>query len=455
MRDNWEVGKLEIFVDKIIGGGTPPRNIESYWNGSIPWASVKDFEDGKNIIKDTEEKITLTGIRNSSSNLIPSGIPILCTRMAVGRVATSPKDIAINQDLKALFPSDNIENDFFIRVLNHLRPEFEKKAIGSTVKGISLKDLKSVMVKIPKAKNHQRKIAQILSTCDAVIEKTEAAIAKYQAIKQGMMHDLFTRGILMEDITYTDKNGKVVERSRNQLRPKQEDAPELYKESELGWIPKEWEVELIINSTYLKGRIGWQGLRADEFIEHGPYLVTGTDFKDGKIEWSKCYHVSEERFNEAKYIQLQNDDFLITKDGTIGKTAYVENCPKRAVLNSGIFLMRCKNDSYVNRYVFHLLNSTVFDKYLFKTLGGSTIIHLYQREFEKFPFPLPSKNEQFSIIKRIDTLLEQIQAEQSTLSKYRQIKAGLMQDLLSGKVEVNVDGVEYDSNIITKENTYE
>src|SRR5262245_60455006 len=94
-----------------------------------------------------------------------------------------------------------------------------------------------------------------------------------------------------------------------------------------------WPTTTIARSAYLRGRIGWQGLRASEFIEEGPFLVTGTDFVGGRINWDSCYHVSEKRYAEAEYIHLKDEDVLVTKDGTIGKVALVENCPEQAVLN--------------------------------------------------------------------------------------------------------------------------
>lgn len=269
----------------------------------------------------------------------------------------------------------------------------------------------------------QRKIARILSTADAVIEKTEAAISKYKAIKQGMLHDLFTRGI---------------DPATNKLRRTYEDAPELYKESKLGWVPKEWEATSILTSTYIKGRIGWQGLRADEFIETGPFLITGTDFINGKISWNTCYHISEKRFNEAPPIQIKDNDVLITKDGTIGKIALVTDCPEKAILNSGIFVLRCKDNNYLNQYLFYLLSSELFCSWLAIYQGGSTINHLYQREFERFLFPIPKLEEQTEIINRLKTIDTKIQTEQTYLHKLQQIKAGLMADLLSGKKKVNV-----------------
>jgi len=95
----------------------------------------------------------------------------------------------------------------------------------------------------------------------------------------------------------------------------------------LGKIPEHWEQIKVKYSTYVKGRIGWHGLTSDEYLDEGPYLITGTDFNEGNINWDSCHHISEERYNEDPYIQLKNNDLLITKDGTIGKTAIVHDMP--------------------------------------------------------------------------------------------------------------------------------
>lgn len=193
----------------------------------------------------------------------------------------------------------------------------------------------------------------------------------------------------------------------------------------------DWLQKTIKQTSYLKGRIGWQGLRASEFIEDGPYLITGTDFTSGKIEWDNCYHVTEIRFNEAPYIHVKDGDLLITKDGTIGKIAYVENCPDKAVLNSGIFLLRSKNNYYQHKFVYHILNSHIFDSFLVKNLNGSTISHLYQNVFERFPLPLPKHEIQKQITRIIDCIDTNIEKTEALIHKYQQIKAGLMHDLFT------------------------
>jgi type I restriction enzyme, S subunit len=197
----------------------------------------------------------------------------------------------------------------------------------------------------------------------------------------------------------------------------------------------EWKKVIIKQSSYLKGRIGWQGLKASEFTNIGPYLVTGTDFVNGKIDWNKCYRVSEKRYNEAKYIQLKNHDLLITKDGTIGKIAYVEKCPKQAVLNSGIFLLRCEDNSYIHRYLYYILHSELFEEFLTKNLNGSTINHLYQYVFENFEFfapSLPTQRKIARVLSTADAIIEKIQA---AIAKYKAIKQGMLHDLFTRGID--------------------
>jgi len=189
-----------------------------------------------------------------------------------------------------------------------------------------------------------------------------------------------------------------------------------YKPSGVEWLgdlPEHWDVKKVSHTTYVKGRIGWQGLTADEFIDEGPYCVTGTDFSNGKVNWGICYHVSEERYREDPYICLKEGDLLITKDGTIGKTAVVSALNDKATLNSGIFLTRPIKDDYITIFMYWLLNSKVFTDFIELTKTGTTISHLYQNVFVRFAFPLPTFSEQQTIAAfldcetgRIDTLVE-------------------------------------------------
>ncbi|HOZ46557.1 MAG TPA: restriction endonuclease subunit S [Candidatus Hydrogenedentes bacterium] len=194
----------------------------------------------------------------------------------------------------------------------------------------------------------------------------------------------------------------------------------------LGAVPSQWEVKRIKHTTYLKGRIGWQGLNSSEYADEGPYLVTGTDFDSGEIRWERCYHVSEERYREDPCIQLKEEDLLITKDGSIGKLAVVKNLPGRATLNSGIFLTRPQHDQYASEYLFFVLDSRAFSDFIEITKTGTTISHLYQNVFAEFTFPVPPLPEQRAIAAfldretaRIDGLIEKKQRQIELLQEKR------------------------------------
>ncbi|OGF66814.1 MAG: hypothetical protein A2Y62_21805 [Candidatus Fischerbacteria bacterium RBG_13_37_8] len=201
------------------------------------------------------------------------------------------------------------------------------------------------------------------------------------------------------------------------------------KDSCIPWIsliPFEWSINKIKFTSYVKGRIGWHGLKSEEFIDNGPYLITGTDFEKGKISWETCVHVSEERYQEDPYIHLKNNDLLLTKDGTIGKVALIKNLPYKTSLNSGVMLIRPLN-SYTNRFMYWVLNSNVFACYISFIKTGSTIQHLYQETFENFSFPVPTFEDQIAIADflnretaKIDALIEKKEKLIALLKEKRQ-----------------------------------
>lgn len=185
-----------------------------------------------------------------------------------------------------------------------------------------------------------------------------------------------------------------------------------YKPSGVEWIgdiPEHWKVKKIKHCCYVKGRVGWNGLKASEFLIEGfAYLITGTDFKDGLVDWENCYHIDEERYREDPFIQLKNEDLLITKDGTIGKLAIVDKLDKPACLNSGIFVVRSLLSTFDTRYLYWILQSNVFRNFNEFTSYGATIQHLYQNVFVNFDFCLPVIKEQKSIANFLYTKTAQI-----------------------------------------------
>ena len=192
-------------------------------------------------------------------------------------------------------------------------------------------------------------------------------------------------------------------------------------------IPFNWNVTRIKYESELKGRIGWQGLTSEEYIEEGPYLITGVNFCNGIINWESCFHVSKWRYDQDKSIHINEQDLLITKDGTVGKVAIALNCPDRVTLNSGVLLVKNISNSYLNKFLYYVIYSNEFKEW-FNILnsGNTTILHLYQHDFENFIFALPPIEEQNIIINyldeecgKIDSIYKDVEKQIETLEQYK------------------------------------
>lgn len=209
-----------------------------------------------------------------------------------------------------------------------------------------------------------------------------------------------------------------------------------FKDTEVGRIPEGWEATRIDKLCCLKARIGWQGLTTGEYLLQGDYvLVTGTDFKDGYIDWKNCCYVSKWRYDQDANIQIREGDILISKDGTIGKVAFLNRIPGPGTLNSGVFVVRPKQDSVINKeYLSCFLKSIWFKSFIDQLTAGSTINHLYQKDFVKFQLVYPNDiSEQTRIataLSNIDTLISELS---KLIEKKRAIKQGAMQQLITGK----------------------
>ncbi len=300
------------------------------------------------------------------------------------------------------------------------------KNITSCIKGgtrskLNQADLKEITFIHPTSLPEQRKIARILSAVDAVIEKTEAAIAKYKAIKSGMMRDLFTRGIDL-------KTGK--------LRPRYEDAPEFYKQSELGWVPKEWEVVRLGECSDTGFKYGINAA-ATEFTPLLPVYLRITDIDDdGHFIAKNKTSVNSE---ESKYYVLVDGDIVFARTGaTVGKT-YLYDKNDGELVFAGFLIKFNPNSNKLHPYYLKTYTETGFYKnwvIVYSSRSGQPGIN--GKEYAELLISLPKIEEQKQIVKSFISANKIILDEQTALLKYQQLKTALMSDLLTGKVRVKV-----------------
>ena len=192
-----------------------------------------------------------------------------------------------------------------------------------------------------------------------------------------------------------------------------------------------WEQRKLSELATMNARIGWQNLRTSEFLDSGDYLlITGTDFDNGRIKYSTCHYVEKKRFDQDTKIQLSTGSILITKDGTLGKVAIVEELPKPATLNAGVFNVRVKDNTLLSyKYLYHYLKAPFLMKYVTANATGGTIKHLNQSILVDFPIPIAEKHEQDKITKLLDSLESIITLHQRKLEHLNLKKKALLQKL--------------------------
>jgi len=270
----------------------------------------------------------------------------------------------------------------------------------------------------------QQKISEILTSVDSIIEKTQTAIAKYKAIKQGMLHDLYTRGI---DI------------NTNKLRPCYEDAPELYKESKLGWIPREWEEKVFGKEVDL---IHGHQFRDYDFTEFGIPVVKIGQVKPENVDLSGCSFVAYGREEEFQNEIIRNGDVLMALTGaTLGKACLVKGLNSIVLQNYrvGRFEPIIKENDINKEFLYYLLIAGDLLKQIFNKVNTGAQGNIGKADFEKATFKKPPFEEQKRIAERLKAIDNKLQTEQTYLQKMQQLKKGLMEDLLSGKKKVIIN----------------
>lgn len=285
-------------------------------------------------------------------------------------------------------------------VENQLRKIVSSGARMDGLLNIAYSEYTEVTVQLPK-KEEQDWIAKFFKHLDTLITLHQRKYEKLVNIKKSMLDKMFPQnGVSVPEIRFKG-------------------------------FTDPWEQRKLSELTSMHARIGWQNLRTSEFLDSGDYmLITGTDFDDGTVNYSTCHFVERERYEQDKNIQIRNGSILITKDGTLGKVAYVQGLSMPATLNAGVFNVEIRNTSIVDeRYLFQYLKAPFLMDYVDKKATGGTIKHLNQNILVDFPVVMPKKTEQVSIgnfFQRIDTL---ITLHQRKLEKLQNIKKSCLEKM--------------------------
>jgi type I restriction enzyme, S subunit len=305
--------------------------------------------------------------------------------------------------------------------------ELIKQSTGSTVTGIQQSKLVKIKIELPSLLK-QQKIAKILNTIDRAITHTEALIEKYQQIKAGLMHDLFTRGIGAD----------------GQLRPTREQAPELYWESPIGWIPKEWEVLQISElAAPFKGStvIGPFGsdLVMTDYRSEGTPIIFVRDVKEDQFKWVSGVFISSQKTHKLFAHRVNGGDLLATKMGLPPCVAcvYPEDIPM-GVITADIVRMTVDSGKVNSTWLSASINYDRVKRQVAAITAGVTRPKVTLADFRNLKIATPSIEEQLAINSILDRKKHLILSEEDALLKLQKQKSGLMHDLLTGKVQVTL-----------------
>lgn len=426
--DNWEWEKLGDVVSKIVGGGTPSKSNPKYWEGDIPWLTVKDMRSRRPA--DAIDHISEIAVVESSTNIIPEDTVIIATRIGLGKVIRVPYKAAINQDLKALVVPPEIDKGYLEYWFVSKTQYLESIGSGTTVKGIRLEQVRNLDFPLAPPEQQKRivaKIEELFSHIDAGIEALQKAKQILKQYRQSILKAAVT-GELTKEWREANKDKlelapKLLERILKERRekweeqqleqfkvkgkmPKNDKWRKKYKDPKPAAvlvkleIPNEWELasidqiaEVLLGKMLDKAKhtagkklpylrninVRWGSIDTDDVLE--------MFFKDSEIE----------RYD------LSHGDVLVCEGGE----------PGRAAVWEGVAAMKYQKALHRVRYylplfpqyLVYLLEYFASTGLLARYFTGSTIKHFTKEAFVTLPFPLPSSKEMERIVEMIDEKL--------------------------------------------------
>ena len=439
--NDWEF-KFIGEIATVFSGGTPNRKMADYWGGDIPWVTTT-LIDGSEITI-VNEFITNKGLDSSAARWCKKGTILMAmygqgkTR---GKVAVLKFESTINQACAAIELKNLSSNKFVLHVLNSMYEKIRDLSNSGGQENLSSGIIKNIGIPYP-SNEEQTAIANALSDVDALINELEKLIAKKQAIKTATMQQLLTGRTRLPEFRYHSKNVGWISDSASTVCSEVElvDAlslihpttttmptdgtPKGYKPSELGEIPEDWEVINLLDMVTLI-----HGKAHEPFVdETGLYIVVNSKFISSEGTVTKNCTRNECCAQVGDVLMVLSD---LPNGKALAKCFHVVNENIYAV-NQRVCIYR--TNQLDSKFLFYILNR---HEYFLALDDGVTQTHILNGDISACKLFLPSlKIEQTAIATILSDMDTEIQALQQRLSKTRQIKQGMMQELLTGKTRL-------------------
>lgn len=404
--EDWEIKYLSDF-GKIQSGGTPSTTMAEYWGGNIAWCTPSDITSTPTkYINATERTITDAGLKNSAATVMPAGSILLCTRATIGELKINSIPMATNQGFKNITINNSGNAEFFYYLLQTKKDCMLDLAIGSTFLEISKTALIKIPLQIP-MHDEQSKIADALSDIDNLVVVLEKQIAKKKAIKQGTMQELLT--------------GK-------RRLPGFSGELETFVFGDL--------FDFIPNNAFTRAQLSDSGKVKN--IHYGDILTKfGANISADSNEIPYIEReIDLSRFAEKSY--LQSGDIVIAdtaEDDTVGKALEVINVECPVLAGQHTLLCRPKAN-FAEKFLGYYLNAACYHDQLLPFIVGTKVSSVSKASIAQTRLVVPKYEEQQAISCILSDMDNEIKELEQKLEKYRQVKQGMMQQLLTGKVRL-------------------
>ena len=400
-------------IGQIVAGGTPKTKIEEYWNGDVPWITPKDLSSHAGMyISRGERNISQVGLDNSSAKLLPKGTVLFTSRAPIGYVAIARNEVTTNQGFKSIIVDDENDNIFIYYLLKNNIDIIENHANGSTFKEISGSVMKSLEFGIPSLRE-QKAIAHILSTLDDKIEVNNQINKTLENMAQAIFKQWFV------DFEFPNENGEPYKSSGGEM-----------VESELGTIPKGWEVVQFRDIfRFVKGKKP-KTIAECEFKDSEKYLTIDVLNRNSVLFCSK-----------EKVIEANSEDVLMVMDGASSGAVYFG---QKGVVASTLAKLELISQKVSNQFLFYAIK--YFENDIKTHTTGSAIPHTDKEYAYRLMIALPND---ISLQTKIDDLLCDISdtfiAREQENAVLKATRDTLLPKLMSGEIRVPLDQDGYAS----------
>ncbi|MDY4373151.1 restriction endonuclease subunit S [Pectobacterium carotovorum] len=418
--EDWVKTNLDEILLSIVGGGTPSKAKSEYYQGVIPWMSVKDMN--KHTLTDTVDHITPEAVKNSSTNIITAGTPIIATRMSLGKIVTASFDSAINQDLKALFLSSGIDRNFFLHWYRSQAQLIESLGTGTTVKGIRLEILKALTIFLPSLAE-QKIIAEKLDTLLAQVDSTKTRLEKIPKILKR-----FRQAVLVAAV-----NGKLSSESR-----------------EL----QEYSIGSLCVSSF-DGPFGSK-LKTSDYTKSGVRVVRLENIGHLEFKKDKETFISSDKYKELRSNTLLENDLLFSSfvDEDV-RVCLVPKSNEIFINKADCFCLRTNSDLVSPHYLAFILASKASYEQIKNRVQGITRPRINLGTLRSLEFEIPPLSEQHEIVRRVEQLFAYVDTVEKQVNTALSRVNNLTQSILAKAFRGELTGQwrEENPDLISGENS--